>query len=163
MHDPLGVHPICGTTATTSLAGGQGRKARLFVTPVEATLLACYRGGFGPPARNIKEKRKNIGSGLPQKIGKKTSPPPQKKGKWPENRVLGAIFSYLSAIFSYFHGEAVSYIFPIFSFLFPIARNLFFSRPTGSKDSCGRPTMSRCKMLKAAGRGPSGLSPLTQN
>ena len=39
--------------------------------PRVETPLACYRIGFGPPARNRGKNRKNIGNDLPQKIGKR--------------------------------------------------------------------------------------------
>ena len=89
-----------------------------------ATPLACYRIGFGPPARNRKKIGKisvSASRGAPPENRKTNS---RKKGKWPQIPVLSAIL---------FSGAAEAYIFPIFSYFGPEARNLFCSRPTVSQ------------------------------
>ena len=59
-----------------------------------AFLFAWYFSYFGPEARNRKKKWKNIGFGLPQKIGKNN----RKTGKWP----LNPNFAHLWAISLFF-------------------------------------------------------------
>ena len=95
---------------------------------------------FGPVAGNGKHKtmvwkprfgRKNIGNGLPQKIG----------NKWPKNRTNGSkigFWGYFPILwffffFSIFWGRPFPIFFLVFSYFGPEARNLICSRPTRSQ------------------------------
>ena len=83
-----------------AIAAFGGVESLFFKTP-----LACYRIGFGPPARNRKKTGQYRKRPLPLKIGK-TQPKNRKNGS---KIGFGGHFPIFCFFLSYFLGEAVSF------------------------------------------------------
>ena len=117
---------------TCNLSGKYSRDWSEYVNVIGvAILFAWHRLHFGPPARNRKKNRKNIGFGLPRKIGEKISRKIGKMAPKPNFYPFLDHFSNFSAIFFLFSGGGRNLHFSYFGLE---ARNQVCTRQTGSQD-----------------------------
>ena len=93
------------------------KKKRQQLLPLLAIAFACYRIGFGPPARNRKKLEKHRfrpPEALPRRKRKTIA---TKTGKMAQNLGFGAMFLFFGNLILFSRGgprEAETYVFPIF-------------------------------------------------